>query len=132
MKKEIEMIITSMSKDLLKAKFLFFIILAEKKLNEQNNSLLNNEVKMSNRGVEKISDILVWNIFWNRNNENIFEMIINVSTYSSKNIISIEELLEYQYHIKNAIALIRNSEIWSIWVKYDETVKIANDNINKQ
>ena len=96
MKKEIEMIITNMSKDLLKAKFLFFIILAEKKLNEQNNSLLNNEVKMSNRGVEKISDILVWNIFWNRNNENIFEMIINVSTYSSKNIISIEELLEYQ------------------------------------
>ena len=49
----------AMSKDLLKAKFLFFIILAEKKLNEQNNSLLNNEVKMSNRGVEKISDILV-------------------------------------------------------------------------
>ena len=59
MKKEIEMIITNMSKDLLKTKFLFFIILAEKKLNEQNNSLLNNEVKMSNRGVEKISDILV-------------------------------------------------------------------------
>ena len=58
-KKEIEMIITNMSKDLLKAKFLFFIILAEKKLNEQNNNLLNNEVKMSNRGVEKISDILV-------------------------------------------------------------------------
>lgn len=58
MKKEIEMIITNMRKDLLRAKFLFFIILTEKKLNEQNNSLLNNEVKMSNRGVEKISDIL--------------------------------------------------------------------------